>query len=56
LDFVYTCREADTMSMMATDSKGRRLRRTFTEALKAGALRLILEEGKTARSSTRSFR
>ena len=32
---------------MATDTKGRRLRRTFTEEFKAGAVRLVLEEGKT---------
>jgi len=36
------------MSVMAADSKGRRLRRTFTDASKEGELRLILEEGKTA--------
>ncbi len=35
------------MSTMATDTKGRRLRRTFTEEFKAGAVRLVLEEGKT---------
>jgi len=35
------------MSMMATDAKGRRLRRTFTEEFKAGAVRLVLDEGKT---------
>ena len=35
------------MSMMATDAKGRRLRRTFTDEFKAGAVRLVLEEGKT---------
>jgi transposase len=32
---------------MATDTKGRRLRRTFTEEFKAGAVCLVLEEGKT---------
>ena len=35
------------MSTMATDTKGRRLRRSFTEEFKAGAVRLVLEEGKT---------
>jgi transposase len=35
------------MSVMATDSKGRRLRRVFTDEFKAGAVRLVLEEGKT---------
>jgi transposase len=37
----------DTMSVMATDSKGRRLRRVFTDEFKAGAVRLVLDEGKT---------
>ena len=35
------------MSTMATDAKGRRLRRTFTDEFEAGAVRLVLEEGKT---------
>ena len=35
------------MSTMATDTKGRRQRRTFTEEFKAGAVRLVLEDGKT---------
>jgi transposase len=35
------------MSVMATDSKGRRLRRVFTDEFKAGAVRLVLDEGKT---------
>jgi transposase len=35
------------MSGMATDSKGRRLRRVFTDEFKAGAVRLVLDEGKT---------
>jgi len=35
------------MSTMATDTRGRRLRRTFTEEFKAGAVRLVLAEGKT---------
>jgi len=35
------------MSTMATDTKGRGLRRTFTEEFKAGAVRLVLEEGTT---------
>jgi len=32
---------------MATDAKGRRLRRVFTDEFKAGAVRLVLDEGKT---------
>jgi transposase len=35
------------MSEMATDPRGRRLRRTLTDEFKAGAVRLVLEEGKT---------
>ncbi len=35
------------MSVMATDAKGRRLRRVFTDEFKAGAVRLVLDEGKT---------
>ncbi len=35
------------MSTMGTDGKSRRLRRTFTEEFKAGAVRLVLDEGKT---------
>ena len=35
------------MSTMATDAKGRRARRTFTDEFKAGAVRLVLDEGKT---------
>ena len=35
------------MSTMGTNAKGRRLRRTFTEEFKAGAVRLVLDESKT---------
>jgi len=35
------------MSTMGTDTKGRRLRRAFTDEFKAGAVRLVLDEGKT---------
>ena len=35
------------MSTMGTNAKGRRLRRTFTEEFKAGAVRLVLDDGKT---------
>jgi transposase len=40
-------RKADTMSRMAK-TKGRRARRKFTDEFKAGAVRLVLDEGKTA--------
>ena len=35
------------MSTMANTAKPRRLRRRFTEECKAGAVRLVLEEGQT---------
>jgi len=35
------------MSTMGTNAKGRRFRRAFTEEFKAGAVRLVLDEGKT---------
>jgi transposase len=35
------------MSGMASDSKGRRVRRVFSDEFKAGAVRLVLDEGKT---------
>ena len=34
-------------TMGTTDAKDRRLRRAFTEEFKAGAVRLVLDEGKT---------
>jgi transposase len=41
-------RKADTMSRMAPDStKRRRARRQFSEEFMAGAVRLVLDEGKT---------
>ncbi len=36
------------MSTMANTTKPRRLRRRFTEEFRAGAVRLVLDEGKTA--------
>ena len=35
------------MSTMTKDAKGRRVRREFTDEFKAGAVRLVLDEGKT---------
>ncbi len=32
---------------MPTDAKGRRRRRSFTDEFKAGAVRLVLDDGKT---------
>jgi transposase len=35
------------MESMATDSRGRRIRRSFTDEFRAGAVRLVIEEGKS---------
>jgi transposase len=40
-------READTMSRMRSGHGGRRVRRQFSEEFKDGAVRLVLDEGKT---------
>jgi transposase len=40
-------RKVDTMSRMAHKSTGRRARRRFTDEFKEGAVRLVLDEGKT---------
>ena len=39
------------MSTMA-DTKGRRTRRSFTDDYKTGAVRLVLDEGKTVASAS----
>ena len=44
---VDTFRKADTMSTMAVIVRPRRARRQFTDEFKAGAVRLVLDEGKT---------
>ena len=44
---VDTFRKADTMSRMGSSRDGRRARRQFTEEFMAGAVRLVLDEGKT---------
>ena len=43
------------MSAMATDSRGRRRRRQFTEEFKASAVRLVLDEGKTVGAVAREL-
>jgi transposase len=43
------------MSTMGTNTKGRRLRRTFTDEFKAGAVRLVLDEGKTVGRAAREL-
>ena len=47
-------REVDTMSSMA-DRKAKRARRSFTEEFKAGAVRLVLEEGKSVGAAARDL-
>jgi transposase len=44
---VDTDRKADTVSTMDEGKRQKRPRRSFTEDFKAGAVRLVLDEGKT---------
>jgi len=44
---VDTDREADTVSIMDEEKRPKRARRSFTDEFKAGAVRLVLDEGKT---------
>ena len=46
--------KGNTMSTMA-DTKGRRTRRSFTDDYKTGAVRLVLDEGKTVASASRDL-
>ena len=39
------------MARMGSDKLGRRLRRQFTDEFRAGAVRLVLDEGKTTGDS-----
>jgi transposase len=43
------------MSTMTEDAKGRRLRLMFTEEFKAGAVRIVLDEGKTVGQMSRDL-
>lgn len=43
------------MSAMATDSRGRRRRRQFSDEFKDGAVRLVLDEGKTVGAVAREL-
>ena len=43
------------MSTMTKDTKDRRVRRVFTEEFKAGAVRLVLDEGKTVGQVSRDL-
>lgn len=43
------------MSRMETDSRGRRLRRRYSEEFKDGAVRLVLDEGKSISAVAREL-
>ena len=47
-------RKVNTMSTMA-DRKPRRTRRSFTDDYKAGAVRLVLDEGRTVAAAARDL-
>ena len=51
---VDTNEEADTVSTMA-DEKQKRPRRSFTDDFKAGAVRLVLDEGKSVSQAAREL-
>ena len=48
-------RKVDTMSRMATKTRRPAARRQFTEEFKAGAVRLVLDEGKTVGAVAREL-
>jgi transposase len=48
-------RKADTMSKMGSSNTGRRARRKFTAEFQAGAVRLVLDEGKTVGTVAREL-
>ena len=48
-------RKVDTMSRMSKRSTGRRPRRQFTEEFVVGAVRLVLDEGKTVGAVAREL-
>jgi len=52
---VDTFRKADTMSRMGSKSSTRRPRRQFSEEYKAGAVRLVMDEGKTVGAVARDL-
>jgi transposase len=47
--------EGDTMARMGSTKAGRRVRRQFTEEFKAGAVRLVLDEGRTVGAVAREL-
>jgi len=52
---VDTFGEVDTMSGMEPGTKARRSRRQFSEEFKTGAVRLVLDEGKTVGAVARQL-
>ena len=48
-------RKVDTMSSMGSSKRERRARRQFTEEFKAGAVRLVVSEGKTVGAVARDL-
>lgn len=48
-------RKVDTMSDMGATGKPRRQRRAFSEEFKAGAVRLVLDEGKSVNAVAREL-
>ena len=48
-------RKVDTMSRMSKRSTGRRPRRQFTEEFRIGAVRLVVDEGKTVGAVARDL-
>jgi transposase len=48
-------RKADTMAKMGSDKLGRRVRRQFSNEFIAGAVRLVLDEGKTVGAVAREL-
>ncbi|MBM3808490.1 MAG: transposase [Acidimicrobiia bacterium] len=49
------CRKVDTMSRISKHRTSRRPRRQFTDESKAGAIRLVLDEGKTVGAVAREL-
>jgi transposase len=54
-DYVDTNRQEDTVFKMAKSKQAPRPRRTFTDEFKAGAVRLVLDEGRSVASVARDL-
>ena len=50
-----TFRKVDTMGRMGSSRGGRRVRRQFSDEFKEGAVRLVLDEGKTVGAVAREL-